>query len=430
MILRNVPVIVVLAAAVAATTTALAAASPTAQPAEAAALAVNVGNVERGWIRLQVRGTPGSTLTVRETTPGLDRDLLALSMPFPSTGRKRLVPWRCDELVRTFQVTATRPDGSTEQAAGTVATPRCSKRLGLGAAKGRAGRTIEVPIHDRFRVGDISAQACAAPAGRKLVCRTVKLSAGQERRVARIPVGKRPGAYRVVVRTAFGQTLRATVAVRRVGGKFTLLAAGDSMIQIIDSFLAQRLKRQGVRVRSDDHISTGITKPAMFNWMRRAQTTARTLRPDVTVMFLGANDGFAIPRRRGGRVDCCTQEWSDLYADRVTTMMRSYLRRGAGRVYWMLLPAPRTDNFARVFRAVNRGIEQAARRFDRSEVRLIDLRRRFTPGGRYRQAIRAGGRTVSVRQPDGVHLNVKGASIAADIILAALRQDGYITQRR
>ena len=69
------------------------------------------------------------------------------------------------------------------------------------------------------------------------------------------------------------------------------------MIQIIDGFLKRRTERQGVRVRSDDHIATGITKPAQFDWLARARTTSRAFRPDVTVVFLGANDGFPIPRR-------------------------------------------------------------------------------------------------------------------------------------
>jgi hypothetical protein len=33
---------------------------------------------------------------------------------------------------------------------------------------------------------------------------------------------------------------------------------------------------------------------------------------------------------------------------------------------------------------------------------------------------------VSVRQPDGIHLNVTGASIAATMIVRAMRRDGVI----
>ncbi len=384
--------------------------------------------VERGWIRLKVAGTPGAVVTVRETTGDLDELVATLRMPAPSTGRKRLATWRCDPLTREYTVTATLADGRATTTVTAVSTPACKRRFSLGRASGRAGRGLDVAVRDRFGVGGERAEVCAAPAGRTLRCRVADFADGRATRVVRVPAS-RPGRYRIVLRTRFGQRVRSTGVVRRVGGRFRLLAAGDSMIQIIDGFLAQRTRKQGVRVRSDDHVATGITKPAQFDWLRRARETARTFKPDVTVMFLGANDGFPIPRRAGGRVECCGGEWTSLYADRVATMMRSYLRGGAGRVYWMLLPAARGDEFDRYFRATNRGIAKAAARFDRSQVRVIDLRGRFTPGGRYRQTIRHAGRSVSVRAPDGVHLNTKGASIAADIILRALRADGYLRAR-
>ena len=384
--------------------------------------------VERGWIRLKVSGTPGAVVAVRETTGGLDELVATLQMPAPSTGRKRLAAWRCDRLIREYTVTAALGDGRTTSTVTAVSTPACTRRFALGGATGRAGRGLDVTVRDRFGVGGERAEVCAGPSGRALRCRVADFAEGRATRVVRVPAS-RPGRYRVVLRSRFGQRVRSTGVVRRVGGRFRLLAAGDSMIQIIDRFLAQRTRTQGVSVRSDDHVATGITKPAQFDWLHRARETAQTFRPDVTVVFLGANDGFPIPRRSGGREDCCSEQWTSLYADLVARMMRSYLRGGVGRVYWILLPAARSDEFDRYFRATNRGITKAASRFDRSQVRVIDLRRRFTPGGRYRQAIRHGGRRVSVRAPDGVHLNVKGASIAADIILRALRADGYLRGR-
>jgi hypothetical protein len=44
----------------------------------------------------------------------------------------------------------------------------------------------------------------------------------------------------------------------------------------------------------------------------------------------------------------------------------------------------------------------------------------FTPRGRFRTSIR--GRVV--RQGDGVHLNVLGASIAANLVIRRMARDG------
>jgi hypothetical protein len=131
----------------------------------------------------------------------------------------------------------------------------------------------------------------------------------------------------------------------------------------------------------------------------------------VTVVFIGANDGFAI---RG--VQCCGRRWVRGYARRVRRMVAAYQRGGASRVYWLTLPRPRPARFARVFRAVNEALRLAGPQLRRSG-RLIDMGRVFTPGGRFRAAMRQG---------DGVHLNTRGASVAARVIIRALRRDGVL----
>jgi hypothetical protein len=202
------------------------------------------------------------------------------------------------------------------------------------------------------------------------------------------------------------------------------------MIQIIDGVLARRLeRRRGARVRSDAHVSTGLSKLFMLDWVKRAHEQARSLHPDVTVMFIGANDGFAMKTRAGATVACCATAWIAEYARRVESMMRSYVRGGRSYAYWMTLPTPRRGDFARIYRAVNRAIKRAAARVGRG-VRVIDLAKVFTPGGRFRQQIRFRGTTVDARQPDGVHLSVAGASIAATLVVDRLRADRALPRLR
>jgi hypothetical protein len=137
----------------------------------------------------------------------------------------------------------------------------------------------------------------------------------------------------------------------------------------------------------------------------------------VVVMFIGANDGFPM-----AGADCCGAAWVAEYARRARRMMRTYARGGRARVLWLLLPAPRGGSFREVFPAVNAALRRAARGLD-DDVRLVELDEFFTPGGRYRDSIQVGGKTVRVRQGDGVHLNPTGASIAANIVLRILRTE-------
>jgi hypothetical protein len=213
-------------------------------------------------------------------------------------------------------------------------------------------------------------------------------------------------------------TLRTRLAPRR---HLRLLATGDSMIQVVDSMLRDRLVPRH-RVISEAHVSTGLSKAGIFglNWMRHAAAQARSIHPDATVVWIGPNEGFPIDG-----ASCCGAAWVKGYAGRARSMMRSYRRGGRAVVYWLTLPTPRGDALARVMRAVNRAIVRAARSAG-SGVHVIDMRKVFTPHGRFQQRACYRGRCFDARQPDGIHLSLTGARVAADIITRRLRADGVI----
>ena len=372
--------------------------APAAAPAAPLSLDAKLGAT--GWIDLDVTGRPGTTVSVSEAE---GEHVADVALEREHAKRRRATQWRCDRALRRFVAT----DG-TETATAQVRTPGCDERLAIAVRpfSPRRGRRMLVRVRDHWRLGGLRARVCVASD-----CRAARLRPG--RATVNVRMRARGAGMRTVTALApWGQRVRRVVEIRR--RPLTLLATGDSMIQIVDSHLRRRLR--GVRVRSDARISTGISKPAMLDWVALARRQAAARRPNVTVMFLGANDGFPI---RG--VSCCGRAWIEGYAARVRRMIASYRRRGAARVYWLTLPAPRRGSFARVFRAVNAALRLAEPALEGSG-RILDMGRVFTPGGRFRTSI--GGRVV--RQPDGVHLNVLGASIAANVVIRALRRDGVL----
>jgi lysophospholipase L1-like esterase len=322
------------------------------------------------------------------------------------TTLRRFATWRCDLRTRTFVAR----QASSADAHAVVHTPSCAHRLVLVAPRrARAGALLRLRLRDRWHLGDLAATVCTAAPGARPRCRTRQPGALRYRAL-------RPGLHRLALTTPWERSRRA-LRVANPGGRLTVLATGDSMIQIIDSYLKQRIGSTRTRVRSDARVATGISKPGLLDWQAHAGEQARQVRPDATVMFIGANDGFPI-----AGADCCGPPWIARYAARARRMMRAYARGGRGRVYWLLLPAPRGGFFREIFPAVNAALRSAARGLD-DDVRLIDLARVFTPGGRYRDSMTIGGRTVRVRQRDGIHLNAAGASLAATIMIRALRRD-------
>ena len=198
---------------------------------------------------------------------------------------------------------------------------------------------------------------------------------------------------------------------------------GDSLAMPLDVELARRLADSDpdVEVERDPHVGTGISKTGLLDW-GRLSTEQAAGDPDAVVVFIGANEGFALPRPGGGEVECCGAEWAAEFAYRVRRMMNTYRRGGRARVYWLTLPAPRERDRQEIARAVNAAIEVGAQPY-RAQVRVLDMAEIFTPGGGYRDAMEVDGRRQIVREPDGIHLNGRGAGIAADEVLAAIRQD-------
>jgi len=290
--------------------------------------------------------------------------------------------------------------------------------------------------HDAvIEIADPRAQTAAAiiecltpPTGRSRCHETNRrIEAGGRRTAVGLRVW-RAGRWRVELRAAGSLPLPAGAfdishTFRAAHGHLRLLATGDSEIQGIDELLATGLPT--LRIRSEAHISTGISKPQMFDWVARATVQARTLHPDITAVYIGANDGFALPNPAGRLVNCCDTAWIEAFARRARSMMASYLRHGSGRVYWFTLPAPRDALSARYFRAINQAYVSAAASFPLG-VRLLDIRPVFTPGGRYRDSMVYQGRQITVREPDGYHLSPGGNGIATTILIRAMRADGLL----
>jgi lysophospholipase L1-like esterase len=369
-----------------------------------------------GFVGAQLTGPPGATVTVAEQDEASLTPVATVTLADGLGAVAQLVPWRCDRTLRRFVATLASASDGAGTATAAIRTPSCARRLALATAprRPRSGGSLTAGLTDTWGTGGVRATVCAEPPRGRSRCRTMLIAAGRASAGVAFPL-RSAGLWHVSVRTPLGQRTRRAVRVARPR-PLRLLATGDSMIQIVDSDLAARLKRG--TVISDARISTGISKPFMLDWVAHARRQASARRPDATVVFLGANDGFPI-----GDAACCGAAWVDAYARRVRSMMDAYRRGGAARVYWMLLPTPGRASFASVFRAVNAAIRQAARRTGPG-VTLIDVGRVVAPGGRFRRSISYRGRSVTVRQDDQVHLSTAGAAIAADLIVRELRRDG------
>jgi len=202
----------------------------------------------------------------------------------------------------------------------------------------------------------------------------------------------------------------------------TLLVTGDSLSTPLDLELGQRLAPDGVDVVRDPHLATGISRDDLVDWAQLSATQVAQDEPDAVVIFIGANEGLPMPGPGGEEVGCCGPAWASVWANRARRLMENYARGGKARVYWLTVPTARDPDRAPITEAVNAAVYAAAAPF-RDVVRVLDMGAIFTPDDRFLNAIDVGGRETIVREPDGVHLNDEGSSIAADAVEGALARD-------
>ena len=314
--------------------------------------------------------------------------------------------WRCDRQMRSFAAVAKEADGQVSSGTFTARTPSCRERLAVTVTRvGGTGHRLRVRLRDAWRIGGFALRVCLAARGAALRCHVVTLAQGPGTTVREFALAS-GGPWRTELRIG-GRTVRSLTGDK--GSRATpdlrplVLATGDSTIQGVDGFLADRLRRVA-RVRSDSWPGTGLSRSTPdFDWRRLARKQVSDLEPWVTVVSVGINEGYAMKTPKGETVACCSAAWVAEYARRVRAMMVTYARAGAARTLWLDLPVPRNPGLANVVAAVDTAISLAAGGLD--AVRVIGLQELLSPGGRYRESIRHNGRTVRVRQPDGIHLS-------------------------
>ncbi|HEY0344962.1 MAG TPA: hypothetical protein VGC59_09955 [Solirubrobacteraceae bacterium] len=374
---------------------------------------------EAGVISLFFFGAEGAPVVYYERVGSrLERLGTRASPAGTPTQLENAVTWRCARLVRHFEATSTLPDGTRATGAYSVRTPSCATRFALGVPRRlAAGELGRIRVADRWGNGGVSPELCIRPPHGERDCGTLRLRRAVA--VATRPFrAATPGRWRVELRIRGHRVLRS-LAVGDAGSSTapppSVLATGDSMMQGIDSFLADELG-DAATVRSDVHPGTGISKPG-GPWAMLPATQVKRLHPAATIVAIGAVDGFPMAAPDGTTQECCGAGWIAEYARRVRSSMLTYRRKGRGRVIWLTLPIPKGPR--EVADAVNASIVSAADGLKRVSVLRLD--RFFTPAG-FRDVMPYRGRDVRVREADGIHLNVPGTAIAAQLVAAELRK--------
>jgi uncharacterized protein len=198
--------------------------------------------------------------------------------------------------------------------------------------------------------------------------------------------------------------------------------AGDSLAGVPGEAL-ERVGGAVDVVAVESRLSTGLTRPDLYNWFTRIQQAPKDLRPQVAVLSFGADDAHdfmaGVPEGRSvGPLGSAT--WDAEYRRRVDGVTRELAADGI-YVVWLGLPIPDGAGFKKSFPIVNRILEAVVKAHAKTAAYVDTWDLLADAHGRYASYLRVHGKLTLMRLPDGVHYTGAGGDRIAAQVLTQLK---------
>jgi hypothetical protein len=200
-----------------------------------------------------------------------------------------------------------------------------------------------------------------------------------------------------------------------------VLIVGASTIQFhlgVELERALRARHPALEIERLGKLSTGLTRPDVFDWPARLRELSGRFSPDLVVANFGGNDGqsMELEGRRLARFG--TPDWDRAYRARVAEVVKIARDTGA-RILMLGMPTTRDDVLTRRMARINGLTEEATRAAGGDFLSTWDI---GASGGRFQDVIVVDGVALHSRLADGKHFSRSGAQYAANVICQRLEQ--------
>ncbi len=197
--------------------------------------------------------------------------------------------------------------------------------------------------------------------------------------------------------------------------------AGDSLAEVP----GQALERLGGAidvVKVESRLSTGLTRPDLYNWFTRMQQAPAELHPRVAVLSFGADDAHnymaGVPA--GHTVGPLgSASWDAEYRRRADGITRELIADGI-HVVWLGLPIPDGPGFRHSFPIMNKIIKSVVAAHPGQATYVDTWHMLDDAHGRYTPYLRVNGKLTLMRLPDGVHYTPAAGDLIAQRLVQQL----------
>lgn len=205
-----------------------------------------------------------------------------------------------------------------------------------------------------------------------------------------------------------------------LGVKDKVLFAGDSMMQGVAPHLKRRLYQEyGISSINLSKQSTGLTYPGFFDWPKTISNTLRD-NPDIklVVMFLGPNDPWDMPTKRGGPyLKFASENWENLYRQRIEAILHD-ARQHQVDIIWVGPPNMRQKKLSNSMVYLNKLYQTEVTKMGEIYIAANDMFKYKSDN--YSDYIGDGSSTIKLRSGDGIHFSLNGQQTISNYLFSLI----------
>jgi hypothetical protein len=197
---------------------------------------------------------------------------------------------------------------------------------------------------------------------------------------------------------------------------------GDSLAVGVGMTMSQHIREyQGAACFPLGKVSTGLISKKFYDWEKTLSELVATEKPSAVVVVMGGNDANnPIAGKMPG-----TPEWDAAYREKAESFLRIATQKGV-HVLWVGLPAMRDAAYNKRVLAVNEAAKTACTAVGGS-CSYMEASDIFTDAaGKFVQTKTIGGKKVSLRAKDGVHMTMNGYNLLCGQVLDRLAREGSL----
>jgi hypothetical protein len=227
---------------------------------------------------------------------------------------------------------------------------------------------------------------------------------------------------------ADGCNLNADLNVKRKAlGNCKILLIGDSLgNNLAYGMIGQLNKEPTLKFVRKAKASTGLSNAWFYNWHNNLATFLKEEKPNLVVVFLGANDrqNYVVNNKVQ---NFGTEAWKKTYRSNVTKIATASTKAGA-YVLWVGMPIMKPYNYAKGITTIDEQYAQAVPLVPGATY-LPTRALTADANGNYKEGFLVNGKYAQLRGQDGIHFTAMGQSVMATYVINSIIKNYHVNIR-